>query len=438
MPEILMVRPADLLVDEENPRLSEPNAGQRIAFRALAKDQQRKLLRLAQHIVDHGGLNPSKLPIVTAADGSAGRYLVLEGNRRLSALKALENPDSLVDAVPAGILKEIRKLSAKYREAPIDSVACVVMKDRVEADPWIELEHTGENAGSGVVKWNSIEAGRFRARSGNLEPHLQVVAFLEKRGELRPETRKNMAATSLKRLIETPVVRDRLGIELRNRRLFLLADADKVSKALAYVVEHLPAVGEIYRIGQRIDYANNLPSRVAVKATVEKGQGIALDAAPAGAGGQSASRARPERQRQTLIPNDCVLSISNASRVRHIEGELRKLNVYQLPNAASVLLRVFIELSADCYLERGTLNLPQRPNLGTKLQAIARDLVQRKKLTQQQAKVINKAVSDDSYLVASVELMHQYVHNQYIFPAPGDLIAHWNSIQPFVSAIWSA
>ena len=58
MPEIVYVRPADLLINEENPRLSEPNSGQREAFRALAKNQQRKLQKLAEHIVENG-LNPS-------------------------------------------------------------------------------------------------------------------------------------------------------------------------------------------------------------------------------------------------------------------------------------------------------------------------------------------------------------------------------------------
>ncbi len=63
MSETMSIRPADLLIDEENPRLSQPNIGQREAQRAIAHDQPRKLQMLARDIVRHG-LNPADPPIV--------------------------------------------------------------------------------------------------------------------------------------------------------------------------------------------------------------------------------------------------------------------------------------------------------------------------------------------------------------------------------------
>ena len=63
MSETMSIRPADLLIDEENPRLSQPNIGQREAQRAIAHDQPRKLQMLARDIARHG-LNPADPPIV--------------------------------------------------------------------------------------------------------------------------------------------------------------------------------------------------------------------------------------------------------------------------------------------------------------------------------------------------------------------------------------
>jgi hypothetical protein len=53
MPDTIPIRPADLLIDEQNPRLSQPNVGQRAAQLALAHDQQKKLYVLAKDIVDY-------------------------------------------------------------------------------------------------------------------------------------------------------------------------------------------------------------------------------------------------------------------------------------------------------------------------------------------------------------------------------------------------
>ncbi len=433
MSQVLEIRPNDLLIDEVNPRLAIPNVGQREAQRTLARDLQRKVQMLAKDIVDYG-LNPLELPVVMPNED--GRYIVLEGNRRLTALKALENPDSLADTVSTGILKEIRKLSRKYLDAPIDFVQCIVVSDRPGIDHWIELKHTGENEGAGIVKWGADETARFKSRSGKVAPHTQVLDFLTKRGNLSLEARKSVRTTNLQRLIEQPEVRNRLGIELINKKLFLVADEDRVSKALMYVIEHLPAVTKIHTKEQRQKFAADLPSRIAVKPSIESGKGLALADIHPGAVSKKSGGVRALRRREKLIPYDCVLNVTDP-RVKEIEGELRGLKVEKYANSVSVLLRVFIELSADCYIACVPLATSPDASLGKKLGDVAHDLVAKKKLTAQQAKPVNKAVSADSLLAPSVRLMHEYVHNPNIFPIPGDLFAQWNSLQPFLTAIWS-
>src|SRR5437016_2430947 len=194
MPETISIRPADLLIDEENPRISQPNSGQHKALQALASHQQRKVQMLARDIVRYG-VDPSNLPIVMPFKDDLKRYVVLEGNRRLTALKALENPEFLVDAVDRSVLTEIRRLSREYQENPMDTVQCLVVKDREEARHWIELRHTGENEGAGVVPWGSDESARFRARTGGLEIHSQALNFLEDNRYLTPEQRREVPAT---------------------------------------------------------------------------------------------------------------------------------------------------------------------------------------------------------------------------------------------------
>src|SRR5712664_4025810 len=110
MPDTRAIAHVDLLIDAENPRLAQPSTGQREAQKEMASRQGKKLLALAKDILENG-LNPSDLPIVTPLNDDLGRYTVLEGNRRLVALKALENPEPLVGSVEQSVLDEMRELS---------------------------------------------------------------------------------------------------------------------------------------------------------------------------------------------------------------------------------------------------------------------------------------------------------------------------------------
>jgi hypothetical protein len=440
MPETSSVLVSDLLIDAENPRLPQPNVGQREALRSIASHQGQKLQRLASDILENG-LNPADLSIVMPFKDDLKRYVVLEGNRRLTALRALENPEFLVDAVGSGILSAIRRLSRQYQNAPIESMQCVVVKDRDEARHWIELRHTGENEGAGIVPWGSDDKARFRSRTGALELHSQALNFLESRRDLTPESRRQVPVTSFKRLIETPEVRAKLGVEAQSGTLALLADAKLVAKALMHVVKDLAdgktKVGDIYTKAQRVKYANDLPAHVAVTPTLASGHGVPVGSSGAVQVKSKTASAKMGRHRDKLIPRDCALNVSDP-RLRDIERELRKLSLSDHPNAVSVLFRVFIELSADAYIDsKGLAGVTVDDHLHKKLQSVTNDLVARKKMTKQQAKPVRRACAKDSFLAPSIDLMHNYIHNQYIFPAPGDLRAHWDSLQSFVIAVWA-
>jgi len=327
MSQTVSLSPGDLLVDVENPRLPLPSVGQREALRAIATNQGRKLQKLAADILQYG-LNPAELTIVMPLGDDLNRHVVIEGNRRLAALRALENPEFLVDAVTKGVLSEIRRLSKHYQSAPIDSVTCVVVKDRQEARHWQELKHIPGIEGAGLIKWESDDISRFRARSGTAEFHTQALNFLETLGFLTPEKRRKVPASTFKRLLGTPEVRLKLGIELRDKRLHLLADASHVAKALLYVAEDLASgntkVPALLTRPQRIQYANNLTHKdTTVTLTHKPGEGVPVAASGVTTKDKSA-KGRTPKQRDRLIPRDCALNV-NEVRLRDIERELRQL-----------------------------------------------------------------------------------------------------------------
>jgi hypothetical protein len=434
MPEITSLPLPDLLIDAENPRLPQPNVGQREALRALAAQEPQKLIFLAKDILAHG-MNISEFPIVMPLNDDLKRYTVLEGNRRLAALKALENPEWLVGAMQTSEVEEMRRLGKQYQSDPIEAVQCVAVATRDEAQHWIELRHTGgQNNGASVVPWGADDAARFRARTGNFEFHTQALNLLEHEGQLTPAKRRRVKSTSLKRLLGTPEVRAKIGIDSQDGKLTITGEEKRVLKALLHVVndmEHVK-VRDIYTHRQRIDYANRIPSNLASGAS---GGGTGSASAKQKAQkGSSGSRANSPRDK--LIPAKCVLNITDP-RLQDIARELRKLSLSDHANAVSVLFRVFIELSADAYMDREKLPGSVDDKLTAKLLAVTADLISRQKLTKQQAAPVRLVCNKNSFLAPSTGLMNEYVHSKFIFPAPVDLRSYWDSIQPFITAVWA-
>jgi len=442
MAETVTIAVADLLMDAENPRLPEPNVGQRNAIREMAKQQRKKLLMLARDIAENG-LNPADLLIVVPSREDSRRYVVVEGNRRLAALRALENPNLLAGVVSEKALAELQRLSKKFQETPVEFVQCLVVKDRDAAVHWIELRHTGENDGAGIVRWDKHEKERFLARTKALKLYaIQVLDFLEGKGLLTREQRRKVVLTNLERLLGTPAVRKKLGIGKVQGEMVPLADETRVAKALVHVIKDVSEGGvpvrQIYHREDRIRYAENLPTDVAVEPTrsPRKTAGTPESGRPVVKKPVAPRATKRRRERETLIPRDCVFSITDP-RVFDIAGELRKLKLEDYPNAVSVLLRVFVELSVDAHIEREKLTVSNHPDLAEKLNKVTEDLVRRQKLTKQQAVPARRAAQKDSFLAPSVKLMHQWVHNKHVFPAAGDLRSHWDSLQPFLMAVWS-
>ena len=108
----ILVDISDLNINIENPRF-EMVGNQREAIKTMIEDQKEKLVKLAEDIINDG-LNPGDPIFIIKHERQENQYNVLEGNRRVTVLKLLENPD-LIPETNKYLLGKFKKLSEQHR-----------------------------------------------------------------------------------------------------------------------------------------------------------------------------------------------------------------------------------------------------------------------------------------------------------------------------------
>lgn len=245
MVEYAEIALSDLIVDVHNARLREEQPNEQAALLAVASQSRRHLLNIATDIVEHG-LDPLAVVAVIPTDDQQKRYFVLEGNRRVVALKALETPSTVSSVLSTTEQRRLNNLADRFRQHPINTVRCALFGSEEELEHWITLRHTGQNEGIGLVEWGAEEKDRYTARHGNPSSAGQIIDFVMKQGGLSKQAQESSRGiiTSLTRLINTPRVREVLGIEIIEGHVSSPYPGDEVAKSLTRVVEDLKT-GEI-------------------------------------------------------------------------------------------------------------------------------------------------------------------------------------------------
>lgn len=438
-----------LVLDLENARLGEAQDSQPEAFAALAKQQGHKLIELAKDIVAHG-VDPTTVLAVVATDGKSRRYRVLEGNRRTLALKALETPQIVMPALDEPDRRQLVDLSKKFHEDPVEELLCVLFDSEDDARHWIKLRHTGANGGVGLVEWNSDEKDRFDSRHGGLRsPAGQVVDFLDELDGGRQASAPRIPVTTLNRLLNDPEVRERLGLTKSGGRLLAHSPQREVAKGLRKLVDDLRSekikVGDVYTKEQRREYIHSFGADDLPDPTTRFDEALSFDELPTAAPRARSSKPRPKSRpkaptvRVTVVPSSCQINPS-PPRINGVFTELAGLDVTTFPNAASVLLRVFLELSVDHYLEQhAVMTEAARKNQGLakRLKAVADHLVAQDLIQDALKKAVYKVADGQHTIAASVTTFNQYVHNEYVHPKPSEIQTAWDELQPFLEKVWA-
>ena len=196
-----MIKIARINLDQENPR-HEPYATQDEAIAYLCKHEY--VAELARDIAKHG-LNPLEMLAVLPGK-TKNAYVAAEGNRRLCAIKLLNDPDR----APPNLRKTFEKLSESWQ--PIVDVPCVKFDNRNQVQLWLDRVHQGLNGGVGRKDWNADQKARNSGEKKN-KTALAVLDYAEENGLITSEQRKKKL-TTVQRFMSNPLMREALGIDL--------------------------------------------------------------------------------------------------------------------------------------------------------------------------------------------------------------------------------
>ena len=405
----------DLLINLENPRFA-PVKDQQEALKVMLEKMKSKIKNLATDIVAEKSLNPTKSLCVFKSKQS--KYVVLDGNRRLVAIKLIKKPNII--KFDNDLQKFFKQLNKNHQNVPED-LNCVVFESKADAEHWITLEHTGYNKGVGQVDWDAEQKARYQDQIKQFNrPYIQVIDLMEKNNI----PLKQGQATNIERLVKTAYVKEKIGLDFQNKRLVLKKDKKTVLSNLKKVAKVINTsdfnVGEIYTAKQRKKLIDEtLIDEEPPKIIVTKREGKII---------------RTTKQRKALIPKEFTVNISKP-RVNLIYEELQTLDVDKYRNAVAVLFRVFLELSVKYFIR--SKNLQIQSALHQKIKIVGDYIEKNAILTREELKPVYTATTkENKHSILSTETLNSYIHNSEHIPTSIDLKVLWDSMQKFIKKLW--
>jgi len=430
----------------------------------MITDQKDKIFALAKDIA-FNGLNPGESLFVAQDAKNKGRYIVLEGNRRITALKILKNPEILEQTDFSSKKTEVQGWLGNNKVQPLpDKISCVIFDDPAESYSWIEKKHIGPGKGEGVVGWPAMAKANYAMfTGGNGRSERDIGAAIlnySKTLGIQGNSYEKFPITNLGRLFSDKRVQNTTGINFKNGE-FTSHNEERAKKILERILVQIGnsqiKVGHIFRKEDREDYINSILRECGFSTQGKLGiseptkpresmsSGLEHIAIPKPLDETTnpshqepiISPTRPSHKRTTLIPETYSFSIPDG-KINNIFIELKGLQLPRFRNAASILFRVFLELSVDCFLAKyqPSIKVDSR-KLKDKITAVYDEFGKNDwGWSDKDIKGHKDCVSSSKNSIESPDNLHQYVHRTDYQALLKDLNTIWDNYEKFLKTIW--
>ena len=464
----------NLFLDPLNPRIpnSSPGLSQDELIAHLVKHD--KVYKLAKSIEAKGYLPTETLVAVKLdiGDGEKRQY-VLEGNRRLAALKVILSPES----APMEYRKKFKKIADNISLEKIRKIFVIVAPSRDDAIPLLLDRHTHTQ----VEKWTRPMQANYTRHlfdSGYTEKQIaaksgktvgEVISVLRADAlykaacslDLDDETNEkvknpnNFNLSTLERLFNYKPFRTKFGIEFDDS-LLIVGKVKKAEfeKGFKRVVSDIANENQTSRtLLDKRGINNYLDNKLGSDRpdTTQIGKFkiydfIKSDKKKVAAQPLKAVKKNRKATSKSVIPFDLKVSdVTKVDRVRKVFVELKGLDLYKYENASALLLRTLLDLCVSNYLEKSgnsedLLKKNQEKgkpkDFGPRLSDSLFHLLENVDIgLQGNSLSALKRFRNDKKETLCLDTLDKYVHNQYSPPTATDLRSLWTTLDPLMRII---
>ena len=452
--ERLFLSISNLKLDKNNPRIPYyiPTKTTKEILSYLFEHEE--IEKLAEKIVDKGFINHE--PIYVTKENNS--YIVIEGNRRISALKCLLDPSQ---APSVKLTKKFDKLKNKLGDDLLDKVEVYVAPSRIDAQnilfelhaegklQWNRQQKNNFIVGAGATSGESIEeiAARFNVKPSEIQDSVQEYYLNRYFTELglpsdieEKALNTNFSLTNLSRLVNTNLFKQVTGFKINDGKLQTQISKNKFNYLISYFVKDI--------IDKRIDsrklnkvekieeYINKIYDSIP-NDTEDNG---VVDFGPKNTQNMNdlpINNKEPKKKKscEMLIPKKKTYH-TGLQKLDILIGEAQGIIIDMHKNASALLLRTILELAVvrtfeinnskqQCINQNGrTKNLSD--NLNT---LIRKDswFNNRAYLTD-----LKKFIDSQSTNWISLESLNRYAHGEFIIPDKEMLRAVWLITEPLI------
>ena len=452
----------ELLLDEENPRIGSVNS-QSEALEAIVQLNVAHFRNLMLSIKDNG-LDPGDNFYVIAVEDEPD-FIVLEGNRRLSSLMVLNNPDLLKGTEVADTIKNsLARAASGFDRSQVEPVRCVQFDRREDANEWIYRRHTGAAEGEGRIQWGPLEVQRF---SGDRSV-LDVIDFVGRNADYSDEDWRSTKATiesrkssTLTRLLESAPGRKHLSISTSKNgaeRSPLLGSEPKWAlKVLRRIIEDVRDgiidSRDLNKASDIENYFRGLPKGLQpAKSRLRKARAFGeIDIRPRASNAQATQKRKVRkkatpRPRKTLAPKRHTFNAPSSTKGQALLREAALLDADKFTLSSAFVLRGFVELAISDYMDANNISKTRTNSRGNTVELslaqrgeeVTKHIVSKGKVTNADLRGFrNNLLTKTS--PTSIQSLNGFIHNKFQIPTADALRAGWDASVPiFVAAFGNA